>query len=92
MARCSPGCASAIYGRGTGLNPRPVTMASVGANHGCSLAQTGQGTERGASVSWGSRLRQRRVRRQGTAPAVCAGRLPGVAGVRGRGSSVWGEV
>ena len=26
------------------------------------------------------------------APAVCAGRVSGVGGVRGRGSSVWGEV
>ena len=38
------------------------------------------------------RLRQSRARRQGTAPTVCPGRLSGAAGVRGSGSSGWGEV
>ena len=29
----SPGCASAIFGRGTGLTPGPGSMPSTGANH-----------------------------------------------------------
>ena len=48
MASGSPGCARAISGKGTGLDPRLVTMASVGVNHGYRLAQTGRGTERGS--------------------------------------------
>ena len=46
MDRGSPRYANAISGRGIGLNPGPVTIASMGANHGCRLAQTGQGIER----------------------------------------------
>ena len=37
VASCSPGCASAISGRDTSLNPGPESMASAGANHGESL-------------------------------------------------------
>ena len=44
MASGSPGCASAISGRGTSVDPGPVTMGSVGANHVCRIAQTGWGT------------------------------------------------
>ena len=44
MASGSPGCASAISGKGTSLDPGPVTMASTGANHGYRLAQTGRGS------------------------------------------------
>ena len=38
MANGSPGCASAISGRGTGLTLEPGSMPPRGANHGCRLA------------------------------------------------------
>ena len=38
MASGSPGCASAISGRGTGLTPGPRSMPPTDANHGCRLA------------------------------------------------------
>ena len=50
------------------------------------------GALNGAADSWSTWLKQSRARRQGTAPTVCAGQLSSVAGVRGRGSSIWGEV
>ena len=49
MARSSPGCASAISGRGTGLNPGPEWMSSRGANRGWKL-----GCAAGADGSSGS--------------------------------------
>ena len=37
MASDSPGCASAIFGRGTGPTPGPGSMPPTGANHGSRL-------------------------------------------------------
>ena len=76
MVRCSPGCANTISGRGTSLDPGPVTMASAGVNHGCRL-----GCAAGADGSTGSGKVQGR---QGTEIQGSAlGRLRRALGVGG---------
>ena len=79
----APGCASSISGRGTGLDPGPVTMASAGCEPWLKTSSdwTEQLTTRAV------RIRQSRALRQGTTPVVCVGQLSGAAGVRGRGRS-----
>ena len=63
MAHCSPGCVSAISGRGTSLDPGPVTIASAGANHGCRIGCVAGVDETGwAADGWGARYRQSRAR------------------------------
>ena len=92
MARGSPGYASAISGRGTGLNTGPEWMSSTGANHawklGCAAETDGssgsvvrlkQSAGRQGTETQGSTLRRLR-------------RALGVGGERGRETNWGGEV
>ena len=50
----SPGGARSISGRGTGLNPGPELMPSVGANHGGNLRRAAGAAEVRGKVSSGA--------------------------------------